>query len=152
MTRLIVQEEATLLCFVFRWQLVSQDWEVDCREWLRCKASPQTVLRKIPSMLPLLLLPILRRRSPHQILADHCAVIPIRVVRVGLGIDRHFTVARHRPSRPAPSAGTSIHRFAVGSHRRVPEENVLVGDGFALGDAVAFAVGDGAVEGVWVGV
>jgi hypothetical protein len=28
----------------------------------------------------------------------------------------------------------------------------MVGDGFAFGDAVALAVGDGAVEGVWVGV
>jgi hypothetical protein len=28
----------------------------------------------------------------------------------------------------------------------------MVGDGFAFGDAVALAVGDGAVQGVWVGV
>ena len=118
------------------------------------RASTQTALRKIPGVLPplLALLLLLRRRSPHQLLADHCAVIPVGVVRVRLGIDRHSAVARHRPCRPAPSAGTSIHGFAVGSHRRVPEEDVLVGDGVALGDAVAFAVGDGAVEGVWVGV
>lgn len=120
----------------------------DIHKLLRHCLSPQTALHKIPSVLPLLL----RRRSPHQLPADHRSVTPIRIVRVGLDIDRHSAVARHGPRRPAPSSRRVVRRFAVGCHRGVPEEDIMVGDGFAFGDAVALAVGDGAVQGVWVGV
>ena len=114
---------------------------------------PRPRLPKITSMLPLLLLwLLLRRRRPHQRSADHRPVSPIRVVRIRLRVNRHFAVVRHRPCGPALSPGRVLHGFAVGSQGCVPQEDVLVWDGVAFGDAVAFAVGDGAVEGVWVGV
>ena len=74
------------------------------------------------------------------------------VVRIRLRVNRHFAIVRHGPCGPALSPGRVLHGFAVGSQGCVPQEDVLVWDGVAFGDAVAFAVGDGAVEGVWVGV